>query len=164
MYNIVYVLKVTVPEEFVVLMSAVEDREPKFEKNGKKTYFFSQTVPVPAYLVAIAVGNLESRKVGPRSRVWAEPEIVEKAEYEFAEVFRSNCSLIRKCFVKLHFAEVLQLEFVFCVDRLVVENGRRHLRTLCLENIRYSRTSSVFSIRWYGKSMSDVYYSDDIGE
>lgn len=76
----------TVPEEFTVLMSAVKSKEPVHEKNGKKTFYFNQLVPVPAYLIAIAVGNLECRKIGPRSHVWAEPEIVEKAEYEFADV------------------------------------------------------------------------------
>ena len=32
------------------------------------------------------MGELESRKVGPRSHVWSEKEFVEQAEYEFAEV------------------------------------------------------------------------------
>lgn len=67
-------------------MSGVSTREPKVEKNGKKSFYFNQSVPIPAYLVAIAVGNLESRKIGPRSKVWSEPEIISKAEYEFAEV------------------------------------------------------------------------------
>lgn len=74
-----------------MLMSAVKNKEPKLEKNGKKTFYFNQTVPIPAYLIAIAVGNLESRDVGPRSKVWSEPEIIEKAAYEFAEVFRFRC-------------------------------------------------------------------------
>jgi len=46
---------VTVPEEFTVLMSAVKSKEPVVDKNGKKTFYFSQSVPVPAYLIAIAV-------------------------------------------------------------------------------------------------------------
>lgn len=75
-------------------MSAVSSREPKVEKQGKKSFHFNQSVPIPAYLVAIAVGNLESRKIGPRSKVWSEPEIITKAEYEFAEVF--TCLRTRK--------------------------------------------------------------------
>ena len=39
--------------------------------------------PVP---VAIAAGDLEARDLSPRSRVWAEPEMADHAEYEFAEV------------------------------------------------------------------------------
>ena len=40
---------------------------------------------MPAYLVALAVGHLESRLIGPRSNVWSEPEMVEAGAYEFAE-------------------------------------------------------------------------------
>ena len=46
---------------------------------------FRQTSRVPAYLVAIAVGNLEGREIGPRSTVWTEPEQLDAAAYEFAE-------------------------------------------------------------------------------
>src|SRR5438094_303051 len=42
--------------------------------------------PIPPYLFALAVGRLESRELGPRSRVWAEPEVVEQAAWDFAEV------------------------------------------------------------------------------
>jgi aminopeptidase N len=42
--------------------------------------------PIPPYLLALAVGHLESRELSPRSRIWAEPETVEAAAYEFAEV------------------------------------------------------------------------------
>jgi aminopeptidase N len=42
--------------------------------------------PIPPYLFAFAVGNLASRELGPRSRVWAEPELLDDAAYEFAGV------------------------------------------------------------------------------
>ena len=42
--------------------------------------------PIPPYLLAFAVGELASRDVGPRSRVWAEPSVVEAAAWEFAGV------------------------------------------------------------------------------
>lgn len=35
--------------------------------------------------MAIVVGALDSRKIGPRSHVWAEKELIESAAYEFAE-------------------------------------------------------------------------------
>ena len=38
-----------------------------------------------SYLIAIAAGDLESRKIGPRSHVWSEKEYVDKAAYDFAE-------------------------------------------------------------------------------
>ena len=37
------------------------------------------------FKVAIAGGALESRVIGPRTRVWCEAEMVEAAAYEFAE-------------------------------------------------------------------------------
>ena len=42
-------------------------------------------VRTSAYLIAIAVGQLDSRRVGPRSHVWSEPNMVEAVAYEFAE-------------------------------------------------------------------------------
>ncbi|MEO6954058.1 MAG: M1 family metallopeptidase [Polyangia bacterium] len=42
--------------------------------------------PIPPYLFAFAVGELVSAELGPRSRVWAEPSMLPKATYEFAEV------------------------------------------------------------------------------
>lgn len=48
---------------------------------------------MPSYLIALAVGALESRKVGPRSLVWSEKEVVEKAEFEFAEVYILSTSV-----------------------------------------------------------------------
>lgn len=34
---------------------------------------------MPSYLIAIVVGVLEQREIGPRSAVWAEPSVVEKS-------------------------------------------------------------------------------------
>src|SRR5262249_58293875 len=42
----------------------------------------------PPCLLAFAVGELASRELGPRSRVWAEPSLVERAAHEFAGVDR----------------------------------------------------------------------------
>lgn len=43
-----------------------------------------QAQAIPSYLLALAVGNLESRRLGPISHVWSEPEMVEAGAYEFA--------------------------------------------------------------------------------
>ncbi|KAK2708397.1 leukotriene A-4 hydrolase-like [Artemia franciscana] len=76
-----YTATVRVPKEIVVLMSA--QRKNVSETEG--VYKFEQSVPIPAYLIAIVAGKLDSRVIGDRSRVWAEPDVVEKAAYEFAE-------------------------------------------------------------------------------
>lgn len=52
---------------------------------GKTMYCFIQNVPVSSYLIAIAIGDIECREIGPRSHVWAEKEVIDKAVYEFGE-------------------------------------------------------------------------------
>ena len=47
--------------------------EPE-NRNGNKVYRFHQKVPIQSYLIAIAAGRIESRKIGPRSHVWSEKE------------------------------------------------------------------------------------------
>jgi len=44
--------------------------------------------PIAPYLFALAVGELESRELGPRSRVWSEPSVVEAAAWEFEGIDR----------------------------------------------------------------------------
>ncbi|KAJ8717999.1 hypothetical protein PYW07_005929 [Mythimna separata] len=74
-----YDAEVTAPEEFTVLMSALRGEA----KSNKTT--FRQPMPLPSYLVALAVGVLESRTLGPRSKVWSEKEEIERSAWEFAE-------------------------------------------------------------------------------
>ena len=38
-------------------------------RDDSATYYFKQHVPIPSYLLALAVGELESRELGPISRV-----------------------------------------------------------------------------------------------
>ena len=42
--------------------------------------------PIPPYLLALAVGDLAFQEIGPRTGVWAEPPVVEKAAWEFADM------------------------------------------------------------------------------
>lgn len=49
-------------------MSAIRDGTK--ELSGGKLSHFVQKVPMPSYLIALAVGVLESRSLGPRSHVW----------------------------------------------------------------------------------------------
>ncbi|XP_057296389.1 leukotriene A-4 hydrolase-like isoform X2 [Hydractinia symbiolongicarpus] len=83
--KLTYNARITVPEEMVALMSAVKGEEI-ITSNGKKTCHFEQKIPIPSYLLAMAVGALEFRTVGPRSKVWCEAEMIDACEYEFAKV------------------------------------------------------------------------------
>ncbi|MBL8744681.1 MAG: M1 family peptidase, partial [Myxococcales bacterium] len=42
--------------------------------------------PLAPYLFAFAVGDLASRELGDRSRVWAEPSVVDAAAWEFEDI------------------------------------------------------------------------------
>ena len=53
---------------------------------GRRTLHFEMPQAIPSYLVALAAGDLVSRDLSPRSRVWAEPATVEAAAWEFAGV------------------------------------------------------------------------------
>lgn len=52
---------------------------------GREGERFHMEQRVPSYLIALAVGDLEFRELGPRSGVYAEPGVVEQAAWEFAD-------------------------------------------------------------------------------
>jgi leukotriene-A4 hydrolase len=77
-----YNAEVKVPAGLLALMSAENPQER--QADGK--YSFRQSKPIPAYLMALAAGNIAFRPVGKRTGVYAEPEVLDKAHYEFAEM------------------------------------------------------------------------------
>jgi leukotriene-A4 hydrolase len=82
--RVTYDAEVTVPEPLTAVMSA-GPRGQRPAATGQ-TFAFAMPQPIPPYLLALAVGHLASRGLGPRSRIWAEPETVDAAAYEFADV------------------------------------------------------------------------------
>lgn len=81
-----YYAQVSVPKDLVAVMSALRDGHEQDPQDSERiVYRFRQTVAMPSYLIAIVVGALESREIGPRSRVWSEKELVDKAAFEFSE-------------------------------------------------------------------------------
>jgi leukotriene-A4 hydrolase len=52
---------------------------------GEGAFRFRMPQPVPSYLVAIAVGNIVFRELGPRTGVYAEPSVVDAAAFEFVD-------------------------------------------------------------------------------
>jgi len=80
-----YTASITAPSQLAALMSAIRQGEPQPVGDDKSITKWEQKVPVQSYLIAIAVGGLESRKIGPRSHVWAEPGLVDRAAHDFAE-------------------------------------------------------------------------------
>jgi leukotriene-A4 hydrolase len=84
--RISYTAEVTVPEELAAVMSAGPAGERKGDKPGTKTFLFEMPQPIPPYLLALAAGNLRERDLSTRSRVWAEPETLDRAGWEFAGI------------------------------------------------------------------------------
>jgi leukotriene A-4 hydrolase/aminopeptidase len=77
-----YNARVKVPADLLALMSA----ENPQQKNADGVYQFRMDQPIPAYLFALSVGDLEFREVGNRTGVYAEPSLIEKSAWEFAEM------------------------------------------------------------------------------
>lgn len=61
------------------------DNQPK-PSNPSKRIYFHQSLPITSYLMAIAVGDFQSKKLGENCLVYAEPGLLEKAAYEFADL------------------------------------------------------------------------------
>jgi aminopeptidase N len=77
-----YNAKVTVPKDVIALMSAVNPQQ----KNDTGVYTFKQDKPIPSYLMAIAVGDVEFKSIDSRTGVYAEHSVIEKAKWEFGEL------------------------------------------------------------------------------
>jgi leukotriene-A4 hydrolase len=76
--------KITVPQPLTAVMSAPRVGEP--EQTGRSRQFaFRMDNPVAPYLIAIGVGDLAFRDLGPRTGVWAEPVMLDKAAAELAD-------------------------------------------------------------------------------
>jgi leukotriene A-4 hydrolase/aminopeptidase len=83
--RVAYRAEITVPGSLAAVMSAGPEGDTHND-DGTHTFRFRMPQPIPPYLLALAVGRLESRDLSRRARVWAEPETVDQAAWEFAEV------------------------------------------------------------------------------
>jgi aminopeptidase N len=76
-----YTARIEAPQGLRVVMSA--DNDPK--ATGKGGWRFTMPQKIPSYLLAIGIGELEQRTLGPRTGVYAEPKRIKAAEYELAD-------------------------------------------------------------------------------
>lgn len=77
-----YSAKVKVPTELMAVMSATNPQE----RTSDGVYTFHMDEPIPAYLVALAVGDLAFEAIDDRTGVYAERGVVKKAAWEFADM------------------------------------------------------------------------------
>lgn len=80
-----------VPTGLLAVMSA---QNPTVRREDG-IYHFEMSDPVPAYLVALAVGDLEFRGYDDRTGVYAEPEMIDAAAWEFAQTPEMMASMER---------------------------------------------------------------------
>lgn len=80
--RVTYNARVRTPKGLRAVMSASND--PKKELDGD--YRFAMKQAVPPYLIALAVGELEFKAVGPRTGVYGEPGVAAKAASEFRDM------------------------------------------------------------------------------
>ncbi|GAB3779601.1 M1 family metallopeptidase [Dyella agri] len=76
-----YDAHVTAPKDVRVVMSALNDAKHPLDGDFK----FDQPHAIPSYLLAIAAGDIAVKETGPRSAVYAERSVVDKAASEFAD-------------------------------------------------------------------------------
>ncbi len=79
-----YSATVKVPKELMAVMSGTNPQE----RSADGIYTFEQKQPVPAYLIALAVGDLAFKPVDARTGVYAERGVLDKAAWEFADMGR----------------------------------------------------------------------------
>jgi aminopeptidase N len=82
MNRISYSADVKVPAGLLAIMSASNPK--KKSENGK--YHFEMKQRIPAYLIALAVGDMEYTSLGKNCGVYSEPELVDACVYEFADL------------------------------------------------------------------------------
>ena len=78
--RITYEAIIRTPGDLLAVMSANND--PLTPRRGE--YQFDMPQPIPAYLLAIAVGNFYFAPLGEDTGVYTEPELLDASVYEFA--------------------------------------------------------------------------------
>ncbi len=77
-----YSAHVRAPLGLLALMSASNPRA----KTANGEYSFEMKQPIPSYLLALAVGDIDYRAISERSGVYTEPAGVDAAAWEFADL------------------------------------------------------------------------------
>ncbi len=108
-----YKATIQVPSWATCLMSAFQIHDDGKNDGGEVTddivFKYHQKVPIPSYLVALVVGSLEKREIGPRTRIWSEASVVDQVAHEFDQTEE---------FIQ-HAEEIMDQKFVWGKHNLV---------------------------------------------
>lgn len=77
--------RITAPTPLTVVMSGLSRGEPVAVGGDRRKFRFVMDKPVAPYLIAIAVGDIAFKPLGPRSGVWSEPVMLERAAAELVD-------------------------------------------------------------------------------
>ncbi|MFT7157342.1 MAG: leukotriene-A4 hydrolase [Parvicella sp.] len=80
--RITYSAKIKVPNDLMAVMSASNP----VTKNKEGIYEFNMPQPIPCYLLALAVGDLDFKAIDHRTGVYTEPSMLEDCMYELADM------------------------------------------------------------------------------
>ena len=75
---------IRVPAGLTAVMSAPRSAEP-ITQGGESVFSFRMNNSVAPYMIAIAIGDLQFRELGPRTGVWTEPAMLESAAAELED-------------------------------------------------------------------------------
>jgi aminopeptidase N len=96
--RVTYRATIRVPAGLRAVMSAARGPvDAKPDEHGLTAYHFEMKEAISSYLIAIAVGDLTFRSLGPRTGVYTEPAGVDAAAKEFADL-ESMVSTCEKLF------------------------------------------------------------------
>lgn len=79
--RVTYTAHVRTPRRLLAVMSA----ENLSGRARDGDYSFRMRQPIPSYLIALAVGDLQFRSLGPRTGVYAEPPLIDLAAKELSD-------------------------------------------------------------------------------
>lgn len=77
-----YKARIQTPPGMMAIMSAQNPQQ----RNADGIYSFKMDLPVPAYLLALAVGDFDFKAIGNRTGVYAAPGLLEDAAWEFGDL------------------------------------------------------------------------------
>ena len=80
--RITYSANIKTPENMMAVMSAANPQE----QHSENSYNFEMKQPIPPYLIALAVGNLQFKAVDYRTGVYAEPTMLDECVDELSDM------------------------------------------------------------------------------
>jgi aminopeptidase N len=81
-----YSARIVVPRDLRAVMSAEQLTPEGREVPEGRAFEFRMTHRIPPYLIALGVGDIAFREIGPRTGVFAEPSVVDDAQRELADL------------------------------------------------------------------------------